>query len=256
LVKIDVPSELLETHSIVGGEVGFWQGSVEKLMDDFGAFKPSILVMVPRLLNKLHDRVMLATEKKGFLARGMLQLALWWKSSQIERGDFSQDTLWDWLVFDKVRRMFGGRVERVISSSAPLSPDVARFARAVFSCSFTEGYGQTECTTATWQTLDNLRSGEAGIPTPVNHIKLVDVPEKEYFARDRVGEICIRSKAVFKGYLNDSEKTLEAIDGDGWLHTGDVGQWTEHNTLKIIDRKKNIFKVRLQSEHPEPNSFI
>ena len=225
--------------------MGFWQGSVEKLMDDFRDFKPNILAMVPRLFNKLHDKVLSETKKKGFFAQGLMQMAIRTKSSQISRGDFSQNTLWDRLIFEKVRLAFGGRVKRVFSASAPLSKDVAEFSRAVFSCFFIEGYGQTECVAGTWQTVDDKRSGETGVPTPVNHVKLMDVPEKNYFARDKIGEICIRSKAVFKGYLKEPNKTREALTADGWLMTGDIGRWTEHNTLKIIDRKNNIYKVDL-----------
>ena len=228
---------------ISGGEIGFWQGDVEKLKDDFRDFHPTVLTMVPRLLNKLHDRVMTEVQGKNMFAGCLFRMGLRAKLSQIDRGDFSQNTIWDRLIFNSIRARFGGQVKRVISSSAPLSPDVARLSRAIFSCFFIEGYGQTECVTGAWQIMNDIRLGEVGVPTPVNHIKLIDVPEKEYFAKDRVGEICIRSKSVFKGYLKDEEKTRETIDEDGWLHTGDIGRWTEHNTLKIIDRKKNIYKV-------------
>lgn len=212
-------------------------------MDDFRDFHPTVLPMVPRLLNKLHDKVMSNLQKKGMLARCLMGMGIRAKLAQIDRGDFSQNTIWDRLIFNQVRSAFGGRVKRVISSSAPLSPDVARLSRAIFSCFFIEGYGQTECITGAWQINNDIRLGEVGVPTPVNSIKLIDVPEKEYFATDRVGEVCIRSRAVFKGYLKDEEKTYEAIDEDGWLYTGDIGRWTDHNTLKIIDRKKNIYKV-------------
>jgi long-chain acyl-CoA synthetase len=228
----------------LGGEIGFWQGSVDKLMDDFRTFQPNILTMVPRLLNKLYDKVTHETEKKGFLAEYVLRKAIRSKMKRIAQGDFSQTTLWDRLIFAKIRSAFGGNVKRVFSTSAPLSTEVAEFSRAVFSCFFIEGYGQTECVAGAWQTIDDQRSGQIGVPTPVNHIKLIDVPDKNYFARDRVGEICIRSPAVFQGYLNDAEKTRETLTEDGWLLTGDIGRWTDQNTLKIIDRKKNIYKVR------------
>jgi len=158
------------------------------------------------------------------------------------------------LVFNKVRNSFGGCATHVVSSSAPLSPEVANFSRAVFSCYFVEAYGQTECVTGCWQTLNDVASGEVGIPTPVNYVKLVDVPEKEYFAKDGVGEICVWSRATFKGYLKDEEKTRETIDKDGWLHTGDVGRWTPHKTMQIIDRKKNMYKLS-QGEYIAPEKI-
>lgn len=212
-------------------------------MDDFRDFRPNVLTMVPRLLNKLHDKVMTTTQERGFFATCLMNMGIRSKIAQIDQGDFSQNTIWDRLIFNRIRAMFGGQVQNVISSSAPLSPEVAKLSRAIFSCYFIEGYGQTECVTGSWQIMNDIRLGEVGVPTPVNYIKMIDVPEKQYFAKDRCGEICIKGPAVFKGYLKDEEKTRETIDEDGWLHTGDIGMWTPHNTLKIIDRKKNIYKV-------------
>ncbi|CAF5173673.1 unnamed protein product, partial [Rotaria magnacalcarata] len=227
----------------LGGEVGFWQGKVDKLLDDFRDFRPTLLSIVPRLLNRLYDKVRSEILKKGVPGRILFRLAIHGKLALIRRGDFSQDTIWDKLLFEKVRQQFGGQVRRVVSSSAPLSAEVCQFARAAFSCFLIEAYGQTECVIGCWQTLNDMKSGETGIPTVFNHVKLVDVPEKDYYAKDGVGEICIRSRAVFSGYLKDADKTREVIDEKGWLHTGDIGRWTPWNTLKIVDRKKNMYKV-------------
>merc|ERR1712168_878089 len=76
----------------------------------------------------------------------------------------------------------------------------------------------------------------------------------EYFAKDRMGEILIKGDNVFKGYMNNEEKTREAIDEDGWLHTGDIGIFTDRGTLKIIDRKKHIFKLS-QGEYLAPEKI-
>ncbi|CAF5198915.1 unnamed protein product, partial [Rotaria magnacalcarata] len=183
----------------LGGEVGFWQGKTEKLMDDFRDFKPTLLTMVLRLLNKLYDKVMIETEKKGLIAQRIMKWAIKSKIAQIECSNFSQDTLWDKIVFNRIRHAFGNQVRIVISSSAPLSAEVAKFSRSVFSCQFAEGYGQTECITGCWQIPSDIRSGETGVPTPISHVKLFDVPEKNYYVKDRVGEICIRGEGVFKG---------------------------------------------------------
>ncbi|CAF4026108.1 unnamed protein product [Adineta steineri] len=238
----------------LGGEVGFWQGKVDKLADDFRDFRPTLLSIVPRLLNKLYDKVRSEVLKKGIPGRILLRLAIGGKLALLRRGDFGHDTIWDKLIFDKIRKQFGGQVRCVISSSAPLSAEVCRFSRAAFSCTFVEAYGQTECVIGCWQTKYDIDSGETGIPTSFNHVKLVDVPEKDYYSKDGVGEICIRSKAVFSGYLKDEAKTREAIDEEGWLHTGDIGRWTPHKTMKIIDRKKNMYKLS-QGEYIAPEKI-
>jgi long-chain acyl-CoA synthetase len=231
--------------NFLGGEIGFWQGKVDKLIDDFRDFRPTILTMVPRLLNKLYDKVRLELRKKGFIGRILFQLAVQTKLALIRRGNFSQNTIWDKIIFNKIRQSFGGQVNRVISTSAPLSAQVCGFSRAVFSCLFIECYGQTECVIGCSQTPTDMEPGETGIPTSMNYIKLVDVPEKDYYAKDNVGEICIRSPALFKGYLKDEAKTRETIDEQGWLHTGDIGRWTPYKTMRIVDRKKNMYKVSI-----------
>jgi long-chain acyl-CoA synthetase len=212
-------------------------------VDDFHDFQPTILAMVPRLLNKLYDKVRLELRKKGIVGRILFQLAVRSKLALLRRGNFSQNTIWDKIIFNKVRQSFGGRVNRIISTSAPLSAQVCGFSRAVFSCLFIECYGQTECVIGCSQTANDIEPGEAGIPTTMNYIKLVDVPEKEYYSKDGVGEICIKSPALFNGYLKDESKTREAVDEQGWLHTGDIGRWTPYKTMRIIDRKKHMYKV-------------
>ncbi|XP_016427678.1 long-chain-fatty-acid--CoA ligase 5-like [Sinocyclocheilus rhinocerous] len=118
-----------------------------------------------------------------------------------------------------------------------------------------EAYGQTECTAACSFTMPgDWHTGHVGVPIPCNIVKLVDVEEMNYFASSGEGEVCVKGKNVFRGYLNDPEKTAEALDQDGWLHTGDIGKWLPSGVLKIIDRKKNIFKLA-QGEYIAPEKI-
>ena len=85
--------------------------------------------------------------------------------------------------------------------------------------------------------------GEAGAPVPCTEVKLVDVPELGYLASNNQGEIWIRGPSVTSGYYKQEELTREALTKDGWLMTGDIGQWNATGTLSIIDRKKNLVKL-------------
>jgi len=93
-----------------------------------------------------------------------------------------------------------------------------------------------------------------GPPIPCCAIKLVDVPEMNYYAVSGQGEICIKGTNVFMGYFKEPERTKETLDEEGWLHTGDVGTFLSNGTLKIIDRKKHIFKLS-QGEYIAPEKI-
>ena len=120
----------------------------------------------------------------------------------------------------------------MVTGSAPIADNVMEFLRICFSASVVEGYGQTEGSAASTLTMpgDDKSLGNVGTPLACNLIKLVDVPEMNYTANDVVngapcprGEVCFKGSNVFAGYYLDPEKTAEALDKDGWLHSGDIG---------------------------------
>jgi len=171
--------------------------------------------------------------------------------------------LYDCLVFKKFREILGGRVRVMVTGSAPIAKEVLNFLKIAFCVQIHEGYGQTECAapaSITWT--HDSQSGHVGSPFPCLEMKLVDVPDMNYTSDDKDaegnpmprGEVCYKGLSCFKGYYRQPDQTKEAIDSDGWVHTGDIGQFTPNGCLKIIDRKKNIFKLS-QGEYIVPDKI-
>ncbi|MBN3275509.1 ACSL5 ligase, partial [Polyodon spathula] len=236
-----------------GARVGFFQGDIRLLPDDMKALRPTVFPVVPRLLNRVYDKVQ--SEAQTPFKKWLLNFAVNRKFSEVKQGISRNDSIWDKLIFHKVQGTMGGRVRVMVTGAAPISPTVLNFLRAALGCPIFEAYGQTECTAGcTFSMPGDWTSGHVGPPVTCNIVKLSDVEEMNYFASNGEGEVCIKGKNVFKGYLKDPEKTMEALDENGWLHTGDIGKWLPSGVLKIIDRKKNIFKLA-QGEYIAPEKI-
>uniref|UniRef100_A0A7N2R620 Long-chain-fatty-acid--CoA ligase n=1 Tax=Quercus lobata TaxID=97700 RepID=A0A7N2R620_QUELO len=240
-----------------GVAVGFYQGDNMKLMDDVAALRPTIFSSVPRLYNRIYAGILNAVKTSGGLRERLFNAAYNAKKQAILSGK-NASPMWDKLVFNKIRERLGGRVRFMTSGASPLSPDVMDFLKICFGCRVSEGYGMTEtsCVISGMDEGDNL-SGHVGSPNPACEIKLVDVPEMNYTSDDQPyprGEICVRGPIIFKGYYKDEVQTKEVVDEDEWFHTGDIGMWLPEGRLKIIDRKKNIFKLA-QGEYIAPEKI-
>ncbi|VDM96267.1 unnamed protein product [Thelazia callipaeda] len=239
---------LLETAAFMCGvSVGYYSGNIKTLINDIQELKPTIMPAVPRVLNRLYDNV-ISELNKSYIAKVLFLLGMALKRRYLQLYvNFSgilRNNFWEKFLFQKIRDGLGGRVKLIISGSAPLSGEVLDFVRITMGCVVLEGYGQTECVAeCTLSCEGDSSTGCVGIPVYCNKIKLFDVPELGYFVKDEVGEICVKGYNVFKGYYRNEELSREAIDADGWLHTGDIGRWTKCGTLSIVDRKKHIFKL-------------
>uniref|UniRef100_A0A671VIC2 Arachidonate--CoA ligase n=1 Tax=Sparus aurata TaxID=8175 RepID=A0A671VIC2_SPAAU len=236
-----------------GARVGFYQGDISLLMDDIKTLKPTFFPVVPRLLNRIYDKILGSVTSP--LRRALLHYAVRRKQAELSSGVVRNNSLWDKLVFNRIQANLGGNLRFVLTASAPISPTVLSFLRATLGCLIFEGYGQTECTAGcTFSMPGDWSAGHVGAPLPCAMVKLVDIPDMNYYAKNGDGEICVQGPSVFRGYLKDAERTSEALDSDGWLHTGDVGQWLPNGTLRIIDRKKHIFKLS-QGEYIAPEKI-
>uniref|UniRef100_H0Z8N1 Long-chain-fatty-acid--CoA ligase n=1 Tax=Taeniopygia guttata TaxID=59729 RepID=H0Z8N1_TAEGU len=199
-----------------GARIGFFQGDIRLLMDDLKTLQPTVFPVVPRLLNRMFDKIFGQADTS--LKRWLLDFASKRKEAELRSGIVRNNSFWDKVIFRKIQASLGGRVKLMITGAAPVS------------------------------------ASHVGAPMPCNAIKLVDVQEMNYLAAKGEGEVCIKGINVFRGYLKDPEKTAEALDKDGWLHTGDIGKWLPNGTLKIIDRKKHIFKLA-QGEYIAPEKI-
>ncbi|XP_056658935.1 long-chain-fatty-acid--CoA ligase 1 isoform X2 [Monodelphis domestica] len=236
-----------------GAKIGFFQGDIRLLMDDLKMLQPTIFPVVPRLLNRMFDKIF--GQANTTMKRWILDFASKRKEAELRSGIIRNNSLWDRIIFNKIQASLGGKVRLMVTGAAPVSATVLTFLRSALGCQFYEGYGQTECTAGCSLTVPgDWTAGHVGAPMPCCHIKLVDVEEMNYLAAKGEGEICVKGPNVFKGYLKDPAKTAEALDKDGWLHTGDIGKWLPNGTLKIIDRKKHIFKLA-QGEYIAPEKI-
>jgi long-chain acyl-CoA synthetase len=200
--------------------------------------RPTVLPSVPRLYEKVHTRI------KGQFdsARGVRRRLIDWalavgrealpyklRDEPLPRGLARKHRIADRLVYSKVKDRLGGRLRVAISGGAPLAPEIAEFFLTL-DILIIEGYGLSECTTACSVNLPgHVKFGTVGRILPGFEVKTSED-----------GEILIRSQTVFAGYYNDEEATREAIDADGWLHSGDIGEIDEDGYLRITDRKKDI----------------
>ncbi|XP_006135061.2 long-chain-fatty-acid--CoA ligase 5 [Pelodiscus sinensis] len=236
-----------------GARVGFFQGDIRMLTDDMKTLKPTMFPAVPRLLNRLYDKIQSSAQNP--LKKTLLNFAVDRKLADVKQGVLRNDSIWDKMIFKKVQESMGGKVRIMVTAAAPISPPVLTLLRGALGCQIFEAYGQTECSAGcTFTVPGDWTTGHVGAPLPCNIIKLEDVADMNYFSSNNEGEVCIKGTNVFKGYLKDPARTAEALDDDGWLHTGDIGKWMPNGTLKIIDRKKNIFKLA-QGEYIAPEKI-
>jgi long-chain acyl-CoA synthetase len=213
--------------------------------------KPTVLPSVPRVYEKVHTAVQASFDEAAGLKRRLIGWAfrvgrrvseLRQQNKPVPAGLAFQHRLADKLVYSKVKAKLGGRLRLPISGGAPLAKEIAEFFHAI-DIAIMEGYGQTECTTASnVNMLTRFRFGTVGPAIPGVEVRT---------AED--GEILVRGPNVFAGYYKDDQATREVLDDEGWLHTGDIGH-IDDGFLTITDRKKDII-VTAQGKNVAPQNI-
>lgn len=244
-----VYDQVIETYCIYkGASIGFWQGDVRYLMEDIQELKPSIFCGVPRVYDRIYTGTLAKVSAGGGLKKKLFDFAYNYKLGYLEKG-FPQEKaapLLDRLVFDKTKQALGGRVRILLSGAAPLPKHVEEFLRVTSCSTLSQGYGLTESCGGCFTSIGNVYPmvGTVGVPMTTIESRLESVPEMGYDALSSVprGEICLRGSTLFSGYHKREDLTNEVLV-DGWFHTGDIGEWQPNGAMKIIDRKKNIFKL-------------
>ncbi len=208
--------------------------SLQSIGEDLRIVAPTKVVAAPRFFEKSYQAVMERRGLEGLVVRWAREVGEAWAEEKLA----GREPTWilklvrglaHALVFRKVHQAMGGRIVFFVCGSAPLAPEINRFFYSA-GILILEGYGLTETSpAATLNTLSDFQVGAVGPPIPGTEIRI---------ATD--GEILVRGPQVMKGYFNRPQETAEAIDSDGWLLTGDIGEIDQRGHLRITDRKKDI----------------
>lgn len=239
----------------LGYRIGYVSDGIATLSCDMQALEPTLLPVVPRLLNRFNDSIKSEVARLNPFSRWLFSIGRAQKKAMLQKGIVTCESVWDRLVFARARQRLGNHVKLIVTGSAPIAAEVLEELRIVFGCHIIEGYGQTECTamaTCTWP--GDTTGGQCGGPSTCSLIKLEDVPDLNYFIKDRKGEVLIKGPSVTKGYFKDPERTKELFTNDGFLKTGDIGHILPNGQLQIIDRRKHIFKLA-QGEYVAPEKI-
>ena len=233
--------KVLLAAQVATGSSAAIDGRVERIVDNLSVVSPTFMAAAPRIFEKVRGRVVTLAEEEG----GLRLLIFRWamkvgrKVSRLQRAGRqpgpllrAQHAVADRLVFSRLRERFGGRLRFLVSGSAALSPDVAEFFHAA-GIVILEGYGLTESSAGTFVNRPyDYRLGTVGQAFPGTEVRI---------AAD--GEIMLRGPGVMQGYHQLPDLTAEALEPDGWLHTGDIGELDEDGFLRITDRKKDLIKT-------------
>ncbi|MBQ3844523.1 MAG: long-chain fatty acid--CoA ligase [Bacteroidales bacterium] len=219
----------------------YYTESVATIANDMKEIHPTMMSCVPRLLEKIYLKV----RQNGQKQKGISKMIFYWAMNLAERYTVEgrswfynlERAIADKLVYSKIRKNLGAEnFDIVVSGAASIQKNISAFFSAIKMPVF-EGYGMTECSPVICVSSRLPHAREAGYVGPA-------LPGVEVKIADN-GEIICRGHNVMMGYYKQPELTAEVIDKDGWFHTGDLGEFNEHGSMRITGRLKNLFKTSL-----------
>ncbi len=221
----------------LGATLAYWERDPLKILPNLSEVQPTYFPSVPRIFEKIYTAATASVEKEGGLKKSVFDWAVGVgkKVRRLEREGRRPGPLlalqhWiaDRQVLSKIRALFGGKLKLAVTGAAPINPEILEFFDAA-GVLILEGWGMTETSTAaTIATPEDFKFGTIGKPFPGTEVKIA--PD---------GEILAKGPNIFQGYYKNPEATAETLV-DGWLHTGDLGEFDDDGYLKITGRKKDI----------------
>jgi len=226
------------TVAMAGGTIAFAE-SLGQIASNLTELEPTVVLTVPRLLEVIHSRVMRTVETSPPMRQRLFKMAL---NAGEQAADYRNRgkplppmlalsmAVFRRLVFARVRGIFGSRIRYLISGGAPLPTEINRFLSAA-EVPIVEGYGLTEAAPVVAVNLHNGKTRIGTVGLPLKRIQVQTAPD---------GELLLRGPNIMKGYYKLEAETKEAIDENGWLHTGDIAKIDVEGYISITDRKKEI----------------
>ncbi|GAW83763.1 long-chain-fatty-acid--CoA ligase [Plasmodium gonderi] len=243
--------------SFFGAKIGYFSGNIKELVSDINELKPTFLITVPRILQKIHDNIMEGLKNKSFIARTLVKTALKNKKNMyLNNSQKFSHPIYD-IILQPVRNRFGGRIRTQVMGSASMDKNKLIDLQMLFSAPIAEGWGMTEVGIGFLQHRFDSTKGTIGGMFSNITMKVIKVPNMKYDPKSypNRGELCVKGSSLMVGYFRDEELTKKSFDEDGFFQTGDVVEVSENNTyVRIIDRAKNIFKLA-QGEYIEPEKL-
>eukprot|EP01084_Bolivina_argentea_P225750 381406_1 len=251
---------IMTSISAHGAKVAYYQGSIKNLEYDWKDIRPTILIGLPTIFNKIIlEKFKLKVSKFGSVKKWFVESAQEASSKEIRQG--RRNHFYDKYVWNSVGEEMGlDRVRITLLSITPLTPHLAEFLRIVLPKSpVSQLYGLTECCcVATVCDAGDLTLGHVGLPIDAMELRLIDAPECGFYTTDAPyprGEIQLRGLNLMNGYYKNEEATNKVLNKEtGWFSTGDIGRINPNGTISILDTQENIFRTSM-GEYIQPQKI-